>query len=231
MKRRNINFLLMDGTPDGRIKCTTTNSNIVVYRINKEDIDRCCDIDNLKKCGVYILVGVEEQNSDSIDLAQTDVVYIGQAATRSTGESFLARLREHAEKKEYFREAILITTDNDFLGPTEISWLENVLYKLAVKSRNYEVKNSNTPNDGSVKREERICDLEDFLELILLLVGTLGYDIFTPKVPVAYHDDKLNCNEQILSSNSNLCVCDDIEKDIVTQDDVKDCVRACLVSI
>ena len=66
--------------------------------------------------------------------------------------------------------------------------------------------------------------LEDFLELTLLLIGTLGYDIFTPKVPKVYQDDKSKYNGQIISDIDS-SVCDVIEKDIVQQDDVMGCVN------
>ena len=55
---------------------------------------------------------------------------------------FLNRLLEHNRnpKKDYWTEAIAITTSNDSLGPTEISYLEHRFCQLAIEANRYEVK-------------------------------------------------------------------------------------------
>lgn len=54
---KNINLYLMDGEPNGRIKCTLANWTGVVYKIPRTEIERCKERDDLKQSGVYFLFG------------------------------------------------------------------------------------------------------------------------------------------------------------------------------
>lgn len=109
------------------------------------------------------------------------VVYIGQAGVRKNGEGILNRLVEHNRnsKKDYWTEAIALTTSNDSLGPTEISYLEHQFYQLAVKAKRYDVKNDNDPTPGNIS-EEKESELDEFIEYAKVIVGTLGHKVFVP---------------------------------------------------
>ena len=67
----------MDGSADGRIKCTLANWTGIAYRIPRTDIELCKDRDHLKQSGVYFLFGVSDETGEP-------VVYIGQAGERKT---------------------------------------------------------------------------------------------------------------------------------------------------
>ena len=45
----------MDGTPDGKIKCTIGNWIGVVYKIPIKELDSCREREELKYSGVYFL--------------------------------------------------------------------------------------------------------------------------------------------------------------------------------
>lgn len=47
--------------------------------------------------------------------------------------------------KEYFSEAVILTTQNNSFGKTEISYLENRFTSLAIDNDRYTVINKNTP--------------------------------------------------------------------------------------
>jgi hypothetical protein len=49
---RTINVFLMDGTPDGKIKCTIGNWIGVVYKIPIKELDSCREREELKYSGV-----------------------------------------------------------------------------------------------------------------------------------------------------------------------------------
>ena len=113
-----ISLYLIDGDVNGRIKCTLANWTGLVIKIPRTALDLCKDREELKQTGVYLLFGKD-------DLSEKSVVYVGQAGVRKNGEGILYRLLEHNRnpKKDYWTEAIAITTSNDSLGPTEISYL------------------------------------------------------------------------------------------------------------
>ena len=167
----------MDGDADGRIKCTLANWTGVVYKVPRTDLDKCRERKDLKQSGVYFLFGID-------DRTDRPVVYIGQAGARKNGEGLLNRLSEHRRnsEKDYWKDAVAITTSNNSFGPTEISYLENYFYNLALKVGRYEVKNGNDPTSGNIT-EEKESELQEFIDYTKLIIGTLGYKVFTPLVP------------------------------------------------
>ena len=145
----------MDGDVTGRIKCTLSNWTGLAYKIPRSFLDKCKDRQDLKQSGVYFLFG--KNNNDE------DEVYIGQAGIRKNGEGVLFRVSEHLKDETYFIDAVILTTQNNSFGPTEISYLENRFTNLAKETDRFIVKNGNEPNPGNVT-EEKESELEDFVE-------------------------------------------------------------------
>ena len=190
---KSINLYLMDGDVNGRIKCTLANWIGLAIKIPRTSLELCKARDELKQSGVYFLFGKDDQTD-------RNVVYIGQAGTRKNGEGILYRLFEHNRnpKKDYWTEAIAITTSNDSLGPTEISYLEHRFCQLAIEANRYEVKNSNDPTPGN-PTEEKQSELEDFIDYAKIIVGTLGHKVFVPLITSGQSNDdsdnlELYCN-------------------------------------
>lgn len=175
---KSINVFLMDGTANGRIKCTLANWTGVAYRIPRVDLDLCKERNDLKQSGIYFLFGVSDETSEQ-------VIYIGQAGARKNGEGILYRLQEHRKNpdKNYWSEAIVFTTSNNSFGPTEISYLENRFCALATDAHRYIVKNANEPTQGNVT-EEKESELEEFIEYARIIMGVLGHKAFEPFLPV-----------------------------------------------
>ena len=130
---KNIQLYLMDGDASGRIKCSLVNWTGVAYKIPRIELDKCKDREDLKQSGVYFLFGKSDET-------EKEVVYIGQAGARKNGEGILNRLMEHKRnpEKDYWTEAVVFTTSNNSLGPTEISYLENRFCNLAIEANRYE---------------------------------------------------------------------------------------------
>ena len=175
MKRgRSINLFLLDGTVTGTIKYTLSNWTGVVYKIPRTALGSCKNREHLQQSGVYFLFGKSDDGSEN-------VVYVGQAGVRKNGEGLLARIIEHTRdpEKDYFTEAVVITTTNNSFGPTEISYLENQFTKLALKARRYIIKNNNDPNPGNIT-EEKESELEEFIDYVKVIIGILGHKVFVP---------------------------------------------------
>ena len=175
MKRsKNINMFLMDGEVTGIIKCTLSNWTGVIYKIPRIQLADLKSRDEMKQSGIYFLFG---RNEDK----QKDVTYIGQATNRKNGEGVLLRVQEHTRDihADYFNDVIILTTQNNSFGPTEISYLENKFTQLAKDAGRFIVKNGNEPNSGNVT-EEKQSELDEVVENTLMIVGTLGYRVFVP---------------------------------------------------
>jgi len=171
---KNIQLFLMDGDAAGRIKCTLANWTGVAFKIPRTELDKCKDRDDLKQSGVYFLFGTSDETGKG-------AVYIGQAGARKNGEGILNRLQEHKRnpEKDYWTEAIVFTTSNNSLGPTEISYLENRFCNMALKAKRYDVKNGNDPTPGNIT-EEKESEMEEFIDYAKVIMGTLGHKLFEP---------------------------------------------------
>lgn len=167
-------MFLMDGEVTGKIKCTLSNWTGVIYKIPRIQLGDLKSRDELKQSGIYFLFGRDEDK-------QKDVTYIGQATTRKNGEGVLLRIQEHTRDThaDYFNDVIILTTQNNSFGPTEISYLENKFTQLAKEVGRYIVKNGNDPNPGNVT-EEKESELDEIVENTLMIIGTLGYRVFVP---------------------------------------------------
>lgn len=191
MRGKTINFYLIDGEPTKRIKCTLQNWTGIVYKIPRAMLDDCKDgasdiVRHLKQTGIYFLLG---ENSESGE----KMIYIGQAVVRKNGEGLLCRIQEHKRnnKERYWgdwNEVIVVTTQNNSFGPTEISYLENQFTALAKDSRRYIVKNGNEPNQGNIT-EEKESELSEYIDYAKMIIGVLGHVVFDP---VVKNNDKGN---------------------------------------
>lgn len=167
-------MFLMDGEVTGKVKCTLSNWTGVIYKIPRIQLADLKSRDEMKQSGIYFLFGRDEDK-------QKNITYIGQATNRKNGEGVLLRVQEHTRDShvDYFNDVIILTTQNNSFGPTEISYLENKFTQLAKESGRYIVKNGNEPNPGNVT-EEKQSELDEVVENVLMIVGTLGYRVFIP---------------------------------------------------
>jgi len=183
MEPETITMFLMDGEPTKRIKCTVDNIwNGVVYKIPRTMLGDCkedtCTWEiarHLKQSGIYFLLGKDADTEQG-------TIYIGQAICRKNGEGLLGRILEHYrnEKERYFgdwTEVICLTTRENTLGATDISYLESEFTKSARNANRYKVWNGNDPNPGNVI-EEKIGGLSHYIKYAKKIVGVLGHSIF-----------------------------------------------------
>lgn len=191
---KSINLFLLDGTPTGRIKCSLANWTGVAYKIPRTELEKCKNRNDLSQSGVYFLFGTSDETGDNI-------VYIGQAGVRKNGEGILYRLLEHKRnaEKDYWTEAVVFTTSNNSFGPTEISYLENRLWAMALESKRYLVKNENDPTAGNIT-EEKESELEEFIDYAKIIMGSLGHKVFENLTEVKVQNQNLNVegNSEIL---------------------------------
>ena len=168
---KSFNFFFIDGSINGLIQCTNKNWKGVAYKIPRTGIEKYKEREDLKNTGIYFLFGNDEEDNP--------VIYIGQARERKNGEGILYRLREHIrdKKKDFWREAIIFTFNDNSLGPTEICYLENIFCSLAINAKRYIVKNGNDPSIGNPSEAEK-CELDEFIEYAKFITVMFGYKVF-----------------------------------------------------
>ena len=171
---KTITLFLMDGSATGCIRYTLANWTGVAYKIPRTKLDYCLGRSDLKRSGVYFLFGTSDDTGKN-------VVYLGQAGARKKGGGILSRLQEHIHNsdKDYWTEAVTFTTSNDSFGATEISYLENRFWNMAIDAERYMVKNITGPTPGHIT-EEKQSELEEFIDNSRIIMGTLGHRVFEP---------------------------------------------------
>ena len=169
-RSKTIKLFLMDGEATGRIKCSLANWTGIVYKIPRTALDKCRKIEYLQQSGVYFLFGTDEKYDQ--------IVYVGQAGVRKNGKGLLLRVQEPHNSIDW-TEAVMFTTTNNSFGPTEISYLENRFYNLALEAGRYQVRNGNDPNPGNIT-EETESELEEFIDYAKIVKGALGHKVFEP---------------------------------------------------
>ena len=172
IKKRSVNMLLLDEAVTGRIRAGIANWTGVVFKVPRTYLSESKNRPELQQTGVYLLFGEADGEKDGC-------VYVGQASERANGNGILGRIFEHDKNpnKNYWQEAIIITTTDNSLGATEIAYLESQLYALAKQTNRYEVMNINEPTSGNVT-ETTEAEMSAFLENVTVLVGMLGYRVF-----------------------------------------------------
>ena len=170
---KNIDVFLMDGDAEGRIKASIANWIGVIYKIPRNRLNLCKE-DVFSQSSVYFLFDDSEHPGKK-------AAYIGQAGIRKNGGGILSRLQEHDKNpdKDYWTDAIVLTTATNSFGPTELNFLESYFCEEAIKADRYDVKNANDPTKANTT-EEKKSELEDIADYTELILGVLGYRIFEP---------------------------------------------------
>lgn len=170
---KSIKIFLLDGTPSGRWICELSNWTGKTYKLPRDSVAASSNRSELKAPGVYFLIGktVDEQ----------DAIYIGES------ENVYQRLNEHIAGKEFWTEAIVFISKDDFLNKAHIKYMEHQFYQPAFAAKRYVVMNSSVPVK-SLLSEAEVAEAEEFIENAKMILNTLGVKAFVPVLdPAAIH--------------------------------------------
>ncbi len=164
-----ISVYLIDGEANGKIKAKISNWNGIAYKIPRRLLAECKELEAFRQSGVYFLFG-------------NNMVYVGQAEARKNGKGIHQRILDHEtdKYKDCWDEVVIFTRQDNSLGRTDISYLENRFYNKALAAGRFQVQNGNEPTIGTVT-EEKESELEEYIDQAELVLGALGYKVFEAK--------------------------------------------------
>ncbi|HLX12756.1 MAG TPA: GIY-YIG nuclease family protein [Bacteroidota bacterium] len=136
-----------------------------------------------KRPGVYFLFGPDE-NTGGL------AAYIGEA------ENVLIRLQQHLSSKDFWTEAIFLTSKDETLTSAHAKYLESKFITAALGSRRYQLENGNEPQLPSLPRAERAV-MEKFIGYTRILLGTLGHKILEPILGTLPQESQLGISKPI----------------------------------
>lgn len=165
---KSVRIFLPDATVTGIRHAEIVNRTGQTVACPRARLDELKHWPETAKPGVYFLF--EARLGDSKPLA-----YIGES------ENVADRLLTHDRKKEFWNDVVIFTSKDDNLTKSHIKYLESRLEASAKAADRYELENGNTPTLSSLPRAERDA-MDELLEDIRLVLGTLGYPILEPLV-------------------------------------------------
>ena len=104
---------------------------------------------------------------------------------------------------DFFNEVIVLTTETNIFGPTELNYLENKFVEKIKLAERYILKNQNEPNIGNVT-EEKESELVEVLSNSEMIIGVLGHKLFiTNPNKESFEEDLVNDERELYLSRKN----------------------------
>ncbi len=165
---KSIELFLVNGTADSLVTAELSNWNGKSIKIPRTEIQGC-NREDIKGAGVYFLFCQEDDGEDS--------VYIGEA--ENVLERLVQHLRDyHVGREKYYWNTAVVFVGRD-LNKALIRYLENRLVEIARESNRYTILTKNTYKN-TVMKESQIAVMEEFIDNVKILIGTLGYRVLVP---------------------------------------------------
>lgn len=167
---RTIQLFLVDGKPTGLRKATIHGWTGVVLVSSQSTFAKLTERDEVDRTGVYVLTGPDP---DKLGVTR---VYIGSA------NSVRERIKQSAEKREFWETSIAVTTSDDDLSKGHAEYLEARLIELTDQAGRVSLDNGTKP-DTSRRRlpEADVANMEQFLANLRIVLPVVGLDMLKPQ--------------------------------------------------
>ncbi|KID57389.1 methionine sulfoxide reductase [Pseudoalteromonas luteoviolacea] len=162
---RSIRTFLADGSPSGLRHVEIANWSGQALACPRSRFSELKEWDECKRPGVYFLL--ERATSDN------NTAYIGES------EDVLKRLANHDREKDFWNELIIFTSKDENLTKGHVKYLESRLVQISKDAERYQLENSVSPTQSALPRADAAA-MEEFIDNIRLILGTLGHRILEP---------------------------------------------------
>lgn len=173
MSGKLIRLFLVDGNPNGLRTLEISNMTIYATVFPRTKLKEFLKRDEAKKPGSYILLGENLENPTEI------IAYIGE------GEPVESRIKAHAtgrHQKDFWDEAIVFTSKDDYITKTQIQYLESEIHKLALEAGKVTLDNAQIPTKPNLSEVDN-SEIKQFLDGVKLILSSVGIDILeSPKI-------------------------------------------------
>lgn len=162
-----IRLFLVDGNPTSLKTLEVSNMTIYTTVFPRTKLKEFLNRDESEKPGCYILLG------NDFDNPERRLAYVGEGETVST------RLRSHAQgeyQKDFWEQAIVFTSKDDYLTKTQIQYLESEIYSLIQNAEKAHLENSQKPSSPNLS-EVDTSEMKQFLNAVRTIMSSIGIDI------------------------------------------------------
>lgn len=157
---RSLELFFVDGRPDGMLTAEVFNWTGHVLRLPRTQLSEGLKRPEATQTGVYILMGQDDDGP---------IAYIGET------ECMSERLKTHAQKLDWWDEAVLVTAAGDPLHKAHVKYLESRLVELAKDAGRMRLANANIPPRASLN-EAAISNMESFLDTLGMVLPAIRVD-------------------------------------------------------
>jgi hypothetical protein len=173
-----IRIFLVDSKSDGLRTIELSNSTVLGTIFPRPSLEAFLRRSAAQRPGAYILIG-EDPN-----LVETEIVYIGE------GDPVGPRLKAHGVQKDFWTEAAVFTSKDDYLTKTQIQYLEVALVEATKTAARARLDNANTPTLPNISEADQ-AEVAGFFETMKILLGVSGFDLLKSwEEPVAVNREK-----------------------------------------
>lgn len=172
---RLIRMFLANDNTEGLKTLEISNMTIKATVFPRAMLKDFLNRDEANKPGVYMLYGSE------LDDELKQKLYIGE------GDPVSERIKSHGIKKDFWTEAFVFTSKDEYLTKTQIKFLESKLIDIAREANRINLDNMQASNEPTISEVDR-AEVQQFLDAIQLLIHALRLNFFeklsySPKIP------------------------------------------------
>lgn len=160
-KAKKIELYLHNGTLNGLTYVSESDGwdlGGILYSCPRDSVDILLNDDSCDKYGVYLLIS-------------SDKVYVGQST------DLKKRIEQHKIGKDWWEKVILLTSKNDELNQSYITYLESELIVKAKSCGTLDCENKTDGNKNNLDKFTKIL-LDQYLEEALFILELIGVDVF-----------------------------------------------------
>lgn len=159
---RSLELYYIDGRPDGMLTAELFNWTGHVLMTPRTQIATALKRPEAGYAGIYLLINEQENEPRA---------YIGE------GEDISARIKTHDTKKDWWTNAVLVTTAGNKLNKAHVRYLEARLIAQAQSIGRVLLENGTKPTLPSLS-EADAAKMEAFLENLLIVLPAVRVDMF-----------------------------------------------------
>ena len=178
---RLIRTFLVNDNPDGLKTLEISNMTIKATVFPRPLLKDFLEREESRRPGVYMLYG------NSIDEYSKPILYIGE------GDPVSERIKSHGINKEFWTNAFVFTSKDEYLTKTQIKYLESKLIDIAKEVKRVNLDNINISSEPTISEVDK-AEVQQVLEAIRLLVNVLNLSFFEP---LSYNSELPKENEII----------------------------------
>ena len=181
-KSQSININMLQGDPDGVLKCTEYNWSGIVYKAKDGFIKIISDEVNFSKRALFILFFSDKKSGEKY-------FYIGHARYYEDKDSLSIYSGGTLDRNDILIEsAVLIQKLNDSIPESDFNFIKKQLDEIISSSKEYKNFAQSKGFSDSLKKSQK-TDLNKFINNSIKIMKCLGYNIFEQKFPTVYDED------------------------------------------